>query len=173
MKMTFHDLYTQHYKRVYFSAVKVTKDHGLAEDVLQETFITAHDKLIEIDNEAKIGSWLSTVATRKAIDLLRRQKKVVLVPIDIPTQLSDIPLVSSVEKACENALLEDVVGLLISTLSPKLRTVFRLYYYNQLNEKEIATKLQLSPGAVKSRLHRARNAMRSKMIDDFQQHYTA
>ncbi|WP_394174194.1 RNA polymerase sigma factor [Guptibacillus hwajinpoensis] len=173
MRMTFHDLYTKHYKRVYFSAVKVTKDHGLAEDVLQETFITAHDKLMEINNEAKVGSWLSTVATRKAIDLLRRQKKNVLVSMDIPTQLFDIPLDSSVEKACENTQLEEGVGLLISTLSPKLRTVFRLYYYNQLKEKEIATKLQLSPGAVKSRLHRARNAMKSKIVDELQKHETA
>lgn len=173
MEITFHDLYNQHYKRVYFSAIKVTKDHGLAEDVLQETFITAYDKLMEIENEAKVGSWLSTVATRKAIDLLRKQKKVVLVSIDIYPQLTDLPLDSTVEKECENAQLEEGIGDLISTLSPKLRSVFRLYYHHQLKEKEIACKLKLSPGAVKSRIHRARIVMKSKIVDEFQHHDTA
>ncbi|TKD69963.1 RNA polymerase sigma factor [Pseudalkalibacillus hwajinpoensis] len=173
MEMTFHDLYTQHYNRVYYSAIKVTKDHGLAEDVLQETFITAHVKLMDIDNEAKVGSWLSTVATRKAIDLLRKKKKVVLVSIDSSPQLTNLPLDFTVEKECENAQLEEGVGVLICALSPKLRSVFQLYYHHQLKEKEIASKLQLSPGAVKSRLHRARIAMKSKMINEFQHHDTA
>ncbi|MGG1685464.1 RNA polymerase sigma factor [Pseudalkalibacillus sp. NRS-1564] len=71
----FNDIFTKHYKRVYYTALRVLKDHGLAEDVLQETFLKAYDRLDEVQSERKLGSWLSTIAARKSIDQLRKQKK--------------------------------------------------------------------------------------------------
>ncbi|WP_371933393.1 RNA polymerase sigma factor [Halobacillus litoralis] len=73
--MDFCEMYEQYYHRVYYTALKVTKNPCSAEDILQETFIKAYDKLEGIREEGKVGAWLSTIAHRKAIDLLRVIKK--------------------------------------------------------------------------------------------------
>ncbi|WP_283154095.1 RNA polymerase sigma factor [Guptibacillus hwajinpoensis] len=71
----FNEIFTKYYNRVYYTALSILKDHGLAEDVLQETFLKAYDRLDEVQSERKLGSWLSTIAARKSIDQLRKQKK--------------------------------------------------------------------------------------------------
>lgn len=175
MNFNFNDIYTNYYNRVYYTALKITKEPCSAEDVLQETFIKAFDKLNEVKDASKLGSWLSTIASRKAIDFLRKEKKFVLLTIeDYPfLQSSEATIGSQVEKECEQIILEEEVKKRISTLSPKLRAVFRLYYDHQLRESEIASKLHLSQPTVKSRLYRARLAMKDRMSDELNQHYTA
>ncbi|MFC7062574.1 RNA polymerase sigma factor [Halobacillus seohaensis] len=172
--INFNDLFTKYYSRVYYTALKITKETSAAEDVLQETFIKAYDKFNEIKDVNKVGAWLSTIASRKAIDFLRKEKKIVLLsiedyPILLPFEIAE----SKVENECEQIILEEEIKKKISTLSPKLRSVFQLHYNQQLRESEIASKLNLSKAAVKSRLYRARLAMKNKMKSRFEEHNTA
>ena len=168
----FNDIFTKHYSRVYYTALRVLKDHGLAEDVLQETFLKAYDRLDEVQSERKLGSWLSTIAVRKSIDQLRKQKRVTLFNTgDFLVNQADHD--SNVEEDCEILLFEESVKRKIQLLSPRLRMVMKLHYYDHLKESEIALKLQLSPGAVKSRLHRGRMAMRTKLSDELTQNHSA
>ncbi|MBH0231683.1 RNA polymerase sigma factor [Halobacillus yeomjeoni] len=164
MGIQFNDLYQNYYQRVYHVALKITKDSSAAEDVLQETFLKAYNKLNEVRDVQKAGAWLSRIASNKAIDYLRREKKVVLVP-ENEIQLKEIgcDYSSSVEREMEQILLVDDVTEKVSTLPPKLRVVLLLNYQEQLGEKEIARQLNITPSAVKSRLHRARKAMKEKM----------
>ncbi|KGX86337.1 RNA polymerase sigma factor [Pontibacillus litoralis] len=166
MELDFHDLYREHYNTVYFTALKIIKDHGLAEDVLQESFLKAYHHLGEIKDEVKTAAWLRTITSRTAIDVLRREKKEVLLPTDeVPMPIQrDLSHVSEVELAYEQKLLEDKIKRKVKALSPKLRMVFQLNYYEQLKEKEIAHKLHLSPAAVKSRLHRAKKSIQQEAV---------
>ncbi|MGI8316335.1 RNA polymerase sigma factor [Halobacillus mangrovi] len=175
MKIDFTDLYNQHYHRVYYAAVKVTKDPAKAEDVLQETFIKAYEKLGEVQEERKLGAWLSTIASRKAIDTLRKDKKLVMLPIDELHSLHSSSNFDSsdVEAEFNRIDLEERMKKKVSTLAPKLRVVFQLSYYQQLNEKEIASKLNVTSSAVKSRLHRARQTMKALMAEITGHNYPA
>lgn len=173
--MDFRDMYEQYYHRVYYTALKVTKNPCSAEDILQETFLKAYDKFEEVRDEGKVGSWLSTIAHRKAIDLLRKEKKAILLPIEeLPlSQPIAVNPESDVERICEHHHLEEDVKKRMSTLSPKLRAVFQLSYYKELQEKEIACYLHITPAAVKSRLHRARQAMKEKLEKEISHYSTA
>lgn len=173
--MNFHDMYERYYHRVYYAALKVTKNPCSAEDILQETFMKAFDKLHEVKDETKVGAWLSTIAHRKAIDFLRKDKRMVFLPLEeLPIPKTKVPCVSSeVETICVRNYMEEGIKKRISTLSPKLRPVFQLNYYKQMQEKEIARELSISPSAVKSRLHRARQAMKVKLSEELIQDYTA
>ncbi|MYL51418.1 sigma-70 family RNA polymerase sigma factor [Halobacillus litoralis] len=173
--MDFCEMYEQYYHRVYYTALKVTKNPCSAEDILQETFIKAYDKLDEIREEGKVGAWLSTIAHRKAIDFLRKEKKAVLLPIEempVPQPTYE-NTASDVEHICECRHLEEDIKKRISTLSPKLRAVFQLSYDQQLQEKEIAQTLRITQAAVKSRLHRARQAMKGKLGEEMDHYSTA
>ncbi|CDQ21448.1 RNA polymerase sigma-70 factor, ECF subfamily [Halobacillus karajensis] len=166
-------MYKQYYHRVFYTALKVTKNPCSAEDILQETFIKAYDKLEEIKDENKVGAWLSTIAHRKAIDLIRKEKRAVLLPIEEIPPSRTVEECSDVECICEQRCLEEDIKKRTLMLSPKLRAVFQLSYYKQLQEKEIAYNLKISPAAVKSRLHRARQMMKGTLEKDIQHSSTA
>ena len=68
-------IFEQYYKRVYYAAYWVIKDQDLAEDIAQETFMKAFKNLHTVQDVEKIGAWLSIIATRTAIDHLRRLNK--------------------------------------------------------------------------------------------------
>lgn len=173
METRFHSLFEAHYSRVYGAALRVTKDPGLAEDVLQETFIKAFHKMDEVDNPEKVGAWLSTIASRKAIDFLRKEKRVVVVaPEDLPRS-QESAMGSDVEVAYEQNDFEKNVHERILKLPAKLKVVFLLSYYKGLREKEIAEKLGLTNGAVKSRLHRARLSLRTKIVPVLNENHIA
>ena len=172
IKLCFNEIFEKHYKRVYYTAFSIVKDHGLAEDVLQETFLKAYDRLEEVQGEGKLGSWLSTIAARKAIDQLRKQKRVTLFKTE-GVLMNQIDQDCNVEEDCEIILFEESVKRKIHMLSPRLRVVMTLHYYDQLKEDEIAQKLHLSPGAVKSRLHRGRLAMRMQLRDELTRNHPA
>lgn len=170
MDSIFSDLYTTYYQRVYYAALKITKDQSFAEDIVQETFIKAYAKLDEVEEEKKVGAWLATIATRKAIDLLRKEKRLVTLPVE------DLPLSQAafdVEEFVEQRSLMEYVHHRITTLPPKLRVVLQLSCLEGLKEKEIAEKLEISASCVKSRLYRARLALKEKTKTMVDYHSTA
>src|SRR4051795_4092130 len=70
----FSELYRLFYKRLFYIGYSITRDLHIAEDVVQETFIKAMKKIETIEEESKIGAWLSVIATRTAIDFVRRER---------------------------------------------------------------------------------------------------
>ncbi|MFD2923360.1 RNA polymerase sigma factor [Halobacillus naozhouensis] len=171
MDEDFDELYLTYYNRVYYSAYRVTKDQCSAEDVLQETFIKAYRNSDQLKDVEKIGAWLSTAATRTAIDLLRKERKYVVTEIEeVPLRVGEVASFrSTVEESCEQRELEEEVWKSTSSLSPKLKEIFKMKYYFYFKEAEIAKHLQLSPSAVKSRLYRARNYMK-KQVEGLTEH---
>ncbi|RWZ52205.1 RNA polymerase sigma factor [Halobacillus fulvus] len=164
MGIRFPELYETYYHRVYYTALSIMKDAGAAEDVLQETFIKAFHKLDEVKEDAKVGAWLCKIASRKAIDSLRKQKRTIVLPVEEwPPACAEPVCESDVEDLLEQKELERVMTERISSLPPKLGAVFQLYFYEGLKEKEIADRLSITQSAVKSRLHRARLMLRERV----------
>ncbi|WP_079525332.1 RNA polymerase sigma factor [Halobacillus hunanensis] len=165
MEEDFDGIYLHYYNRVYYAAYRVTKEKRSAEDVLQETFIKAYRNLNQLKDGEKIGAWLSTTATRTAIDLLRKERKYVVTEVEevSPPAGEAALLRSTVEESCEERAIEEEVWQKTNTLSPKLKEIFKMKYYFYYKEADIAEQLQLSLSAVKSRLHRARNYMKKHM----------
>ncbi|MFC7319730.1 RNA polymerase sigma factor [Halobacillus campisalis] len=175
MDLNFDDIYKTYYSRVYYTALRILKEPGLAEDILQDTFMKAYDKLDEIGDPSKIGAWLTTIASRKAIDFLRRRKRIVFLPIEEShlTYAAHASLDSNVEKVLEAIVLQERIKRMVHTLTPKLQAVFLLHYEQELKESEIASRLHISKAAVKSRLHRARLAIKDRMREKPEFYYSA
>lgn len=156
-------LYEMFYKRVYNTAYFVTKDAYLADDVVQETFIKAFRNMEKITDSEKVGAWLSVIATRTAIDLLKKQKGHIVSLVDPGILELEIDKNYSYNEA-DLFTMKESVRELINELSPEYRAVIILKYLYDKKEEEVAAELGIGIGTVKSRIFRAKNKMRQSII---------
>ncbi|MBM7573206.1 RNA polymerase sigma factor [Aquibacillus albus] len=161
----FNQIFQLYYERIFSVAWNVTRDFYLAEDVVQETFVKAYKNLHRLKDQHKMGAWLSTIASRTAIDLLRKEKRSFHIPLDsilFTNEESLFPLLE-VDNEMEMKLRKEEIYQEAIQLSPKLRHVFVLRFQKDLKEYEIANELNISLSAVKTRLYRAKKAMKQQL----------
>ncbi len=130
-----------------------------AEDAAQETFLRAYKRLSTYQPDKKFSNWILSIASHYCIDLLRRRRFQWL-SIDDDPVMEWLP---SDEEQPDNAALRgeraEEVRALLERLDPSYRAPLVLRYWHDLSYKEIASMLELTEPAVKTRLHRARLQM--------------
>ncbi|HHN93437.1 MAG TPA: sigma-70 family RNA polymerase sigma factor [Anaerolineae bacterium] len=143
---------------VYNLAYRMLGNAVEAEDAAQETFLRVYQHLHSYDPQRPFRSWLFSIASHYCIDRLRRRRITwlsfedeIAAPLVSPT-----PHPETVMARQEEA--ERVQSLLMH-LSPTDRAAIVLRYWYDCSYEEIAAALDLTIGAVKSRLHRARRAL--------------
>ncbi|UFU00811.1 RNA polymerase sigma factor [Radiobacillus kanasensis] len=168
--LQFEDLYKTYYQKVLRVSCMIVKNPYLAEDVAQETFIKAFKKMDMIRDMDKISGWLSTIASRTAIDFLRKEKKISAVPLEevVCMKLYQSHLFGNVENELDRLFTEEEIKEELKAMSPKLQDVFHLKYMKELKDEEIAKRLKLSKAAVKSRLCRARKHLKGNLQENEQ-----
>jgi RNA polymerase sigma-70 factor (ECF subfamily) len=166
--------------RLYALALRVTRSPDLAADAVQEAFATALEKEGEFRGEARLGTWLHRIVYNKAIDLLRRRGREEPWPEDEQAELTAEDDRRSHEPSWARppdevllgkearAALEEAVG----HLTPLQRAVFELREVEARPTEEVAEILDLSPGAVRIHLHRARLKLRERLAPHFRRERT-
>jgi RNA polymerase sigma-70 factor (ECF subfamily) len=146
--------------RVFALVSRMLAGRGRAtiEDIAQDTFLVVFRRLPQFDarGTAKLSTWILTIAARRAIDELRKQRPVLLADIPDRGASDDLVRRREIARAIETAL-DDV--------SPELRAAFLLREYHGLEYGEIARALQIDLGTVKSRLSRARSRLRALLAE--------
>jgi RNA polymerase sigma factor (sigma-70 family) len=129
--------------------------HGALEDLAQETFLRAFRALPSFDRRgpARLSTWLLTIATRLGLDEMRRRPTE---PLDDQLPAPDRTDARSMGPALQRA---------IAQLSPDHRAAFLLREAHELSYEEIAAALQIELGTVKSRIARAKDALRAALED--------
>jgi RNA polymerase sigma-70 factor, ECF subfamily len=148
---------------VYSVALRVLKDTGQAEDVMQDIFIQIWKKPTAfISGRGSLGAWLVVVARNRAIDGLRRRR-----PTD---SVDDVVLASSTDLAAEaerNTLMEKV-RVIMHDLPLEQRKSVEMAYFEGMSHSEISEKTGDPLGTVKTRIRLAlitlRKAMQGKPI---------
>ena len=133
----------------------------MAEDVVQETFIKAIKKIDSIQDKGKLAAWLSVIARRTAIDMIRseHQKKGILMEQDMLASLVK-EMDSNVEEEVEITFLKEQVRKAIFSLANIYKDVMVLKVNHGLKEQEIAQQLNVNPSSVKTRINRARKRLK-------------
>ena len=130
-----------------------------AEDAAQETFLRAYSRLNQYDPAMKFSTWLFSIANHHCIDQLRK-RRVTYISIDdnpvLENMESDLPHPEHEAVAMEQA---QAMQALVAQLDPDYRTPLVLRYWEELSYEEIATSLNMTVAAVKSRLFRARQQL--------------
>ncbi len=165
-------IFEMHYERVYHAAYFVLQDKHLAQDVTQETFLKAFQKMDTLQNGNKLGAWLATIATRTAIDFLRKIKRrndILIEDVYKDEEHFDEEM-TSIEDKVEYQFVEKIIQKNIRILEPPgYREVLILKYEYELQDKEIADALGISVNAAKSRLHRARKKLKDMLGDQLEE----
>jgi len=139
---------------VYTVAMSILGDASRAADVVQATFVNAWQASHRFDPDRELGPWLYTIARRQAIDTYRRERR--SEPTD-PSELDVVALPPSLEQAWEAWQ----VRLALDQLPPEECEVVRLSWFDGLAHSEIAERIGVPLGTVKSRSHRAHRRLAS------------
>jgi RNA polymerase sigma factor (sigma-70 family) len=145
-------IYRAHGRAVFSVAYRILRDRGLAEDATQQAFLNAWRAAHNFDTRRDVGPWLAVIAQRAAIDVYRRETARVADPLDsVPA--GDPAL--SVEPA--TAALHDTweIRRAVEELPENEREVVRMQHFEELTHPEIADRLGIAIGTVKSRSFRA------------------
>jgi RNA polymerase sigma-70 factor (ECF subfamily) len=136
----------------------------LVEDLAQETFVRALRAIgsFGADGRNRLSSWLLTIATRVALDALKRRQ----VPTQPLGELSDIvPGPRRADDELERRTLREAIAAAVERLPVGYRAAFLLREVHELDYEQIAEALEVDVGTVKSRLSRARAALRAALSE--------
>lgn len=160
----FAELVRRYERELYSYLRRYLSDAELAEDVFQATFLQLHLKCDQFDDSRTLRPWLYMIATNKAIDAQRRQKRHKAISLqagnreaDETGRLIDMLVSEEPEPSSRMDRAEDDAWIQHSTeeLPEHLRLVVDLVYYQGLKYREAAEVLSIPVGTVKSRLHAA------------------
>ena len=173
----FEELVRRYRSAVYALALRMLRNPGDAEELTQETFLSAWQNLPGFRGDASFGSWLHRICANFALMRLRRKKLEPELTEDaaLPEPRFDgngtLLSVPSYEwaRGTEEKVLDRELAQAIEEATEKLtddyRVVFLLRDYDGLSYEDIASTLGMTVPAVKSRLHRARLALRESIAD--------
>lgn len=142
-----------YYPYIYRLVASIVGDAAAADDIVQETFITAFERLEQFAPDTNLRAWLSTIAVNKSRDYLRREGrrerlKQALQLLPFRRALTPEQMVVRVERQTE-------LWTAVEGLAEKHRLPLILRYVHGLAVKEIAEILEIKEGTVHSRLHYA------------------
>lgn len=149
----FELLYKKHYQRVYRIAKGVLLSPDDALDATQEIFTLAYKNIKKFDERSKFSTWLCKIALNRSIQEARRLQKYkkreaqLIEATDIPDagpQMNDPHVINT-----------------LAQMKPQDRAVLVLHYWQQMTAEEIAQVMESTEGAVKVRLHRARDRFKN------------
>lgn len=158
------ELYETYKAQVYRTAVAITHDEAVAEDILQETFLRVYNYADSFDRGQPLEPWLYRITVNLAYSWANRAKRWVRFFQGALERLrSDSH--RDPEEAAEAGETREVLKHAIDALPDSHRVVVILYYLQGLSVSDIAYVLGVPEGTVKSRLHYAREKLRKTMAE--------
>jgi RNA polymerase sigma-70 factor (ECF subfamily) len=168
----FDRIYRDYVDLIYRFAYRLCGETEAAQDIVQETFLNAYRGFKDFRGDARLSTWLYTIASHACMRMRRKRKgepdRELSLEEFIPASDGEFRLQIPVEglspeQALQNKELRRILNHAISRLPPKYRMVLVLRDMEGLSAKEVGAIMQLNERAVKSRLHRARLFVRKEL----------
>lgn len=157
-------LFDRYYPQVYRTAIAITHDPAVAEDLAQDCFLKLHHYAYRIDTSLPLAPWLYRVTVNLAYTWISRRKKRRVSLEALVDQLMT-PSWHAPDQLAEHAEVQEQVRQAVSELHFNQRVVVVLHYLSGLSLEEIAEILDCPVGTVKSRLYYARENLRRRLGD--------
>ncbi|HEY9128085.1 MAG TPA: sigma-70 family RNA polymerase sigma factor [Acidobacteriaceae bacterium] len=166
----FEELVSKYDRQIFRIAQHITQNREDAQDVVQDAFLKAYEKLDQFQGNSKFYTWLVRIAVNESLMRLRKRRtgKMVSIDDDIETEEGSVPRdladwSPNPEQNYSQAELAEILRKTIQGLPQGFRVVFVLRDVEGLSTEETAETLGLSIPAVKSRLLRARLQLRERL----------
>lgn len=162
------DLYVCSWKEVnYVIRTMISTDEDTVQDLIQDSFVKAFQRLDQLDDPRKYKAWIKQIARNTTLDYLKKSRAILFselhddadIPVDFEDEdLSHLPDVVIDQKDTLRLLYE-----LVDSLSPMQRTMFTMHYIENIPIQDIAKTMGSNVNTVKSHLLKARNNLQKKI----------
>ena len=159
MLMTTENLWETFHTGLKHFILQRIPDEQSADDVLQETFLKIHTRIATLRDEEKLQSWMYQIARNAIADYYRQQKATVELSEALP-----MPEEPVFEDEVIKSLIPAVKSM-VESLPAAYREALILTEYEGLTQRELAKRLELSFSGAKSRVQRAREKLKTMLLD--------
>jgi RNA polymerase sigma-70 factor (ECF subfamily) len=153
-KLAVDSLISEIWPACYRLAASLVGDRSLAQDAAQEACVIVQLKVRGLRNASSFDAWMYRIVTREALRVRRRYAETTTAVYE--------------QAFCVDTTEAMDIWRALGTLSPQLRAVTVLFYFDDLKTEEIAGILGVAHATVRTRLARARERLRSVLVDDIQ-----
>ncbi|MGB9610463.1 MAG: RNA polymerase sigma factor [Bryobacteraceae bacterium] len=153
----FAEIVREHQSMVYSLAWHALRDRAAAEDITQDVFLALHENLGRLEGREHIRHWLARVTSHRCIDEIRRRG------YRRGPSLEEVPEPGMGGDA-QDPLVRSRLRQMVASLPAPARMMILLRYQEEMELAEIARVLDIPVQTVKSRLHRALDLLRAKMV---------
>jgi len=150
---------------VFATALNITGNYSDAEDVVQDAFLRAFERLGTLAEPMKFPAWLRTLASRSALQLLRKKRHVAAFDLDESAGEQTASGAESPAEAYARAEFARLLWQEVGELPPKTREAVLLFYMEGYSVSRAAAYLDCSEGALKTRLHFGREKLRQALLE--------
>lgn len=171
----FEALIVQYERKVYNLAYRLTGNPEDASDLAQEAFVRVYQSLGDFRGDSSFATWLYRIVANACRDELRRRQRQRTVSLEVTVENEDGEMVRQYadegegpDQALERVELQRLVRETLATLDEDHRQILILRDFQDLSYQDIAELLNLSLGTVKSRINRARNALKEKLARELE-----
>lgn len=162
----FTSLVKKYEKQIHAFVWRRVKDYHIAEEITQDTFLKAYEKLSTLRNPNRFSGWLYMIATRCFLTWVGEKK----IPVQSLEAMSNAEIealfyAQYMAEETEKLATEkqrQIVEYLLQKLPARERSVLALHYLSEMTCEEIGDFLDVSPNTIKSRLHRARKRLKKQ-----------
>ncbi|MCD6597018.1 MAG: sigma-70 family RNA polymerase sigma factor [Bacteroidales bacterium] len=145
-------LYKLYYRSMYNTSLRIVKDTAEAEDIMQEAFLTAFEKIGTYEGKVSFGSWLKRIVINKSLDTIRKRK------IKL-TELNEATNNFTIEKETDESEIQfkvESIKKAMEKLPDGYRMVLSLYLFEGYDHEEIGGILGISSSTSRSQFTRAK-----------------
>ena len=156
------EVYNRYYKAMYNTAIRIVKNSFKAEDIMQESFLTAFMKLDTLQDINVFGAWLKRIVVNISIACYNKRSKQKEVPLD--TVLYKVDDNSDMEKDDQNNAKVKQIMTVMKTLKPNYSLGLSLHLIEGYDYEEICDIMDISYANCRTLISRAKESLRKKLM---------
>ena len=156
------EIYNRYNKAMYNTAIRIVKDSFKAEDIMQESFLTAFTKLNSLEDTNMFGAWLKRIVINNSIGYYNKKVKQNEVPLDtVIYKVEDDDGI--VEPAQNNEKVKQILDVM-KTLKPNYSLSLTLHLIEGYDYEEICEIMNISYANCRTLISRAKESLRKKLV---------
>ncbi|MGF1586991.1 MAG: RNA polymerase sigma factor [Bacteroidales bacterium] len=155
-------LYKLYYKNMYNLSLRIINDSQEAEDIMQESFLSAFEKMGSYSGEVSFGAWLKRIVINKSLDAVKKRK---IDFLNLDESAGNLPPEVEADDFEEVSLQVEKIHKCINLLPDGYRIVLSLYLLEGYDHEEIAEILNISASTSRSQYTRARHKLYELLKD--------
>lgn len=156
-------IYNQYSKAMFNTAIRIVKDRAAAQDVMQESFLSAFTKIDSFKGDSTFGAWLKRIVVNNSLTVYKKEAKYNKVPFQDVEEKIDEPQSIGLREQDKNAKKVTKVLKTLNSLKSNYRIILTLHLIEGYDYEEIGDILNISYANCRTTVSRAKEQLRQKI----------